>query len=222
MEDFKTGYFVGNGLAVNIILGWVPDFVMLIGDMTTSLDMLYWQSSACRAAGGGGSQNGWISDIAQGSANLALNGAAATGIVDYNADVNMASVLSPIVNRGEVKKPVTLYTAYTAVAPIARTATIVGSVIQPTVRNGRLYECTTSNAVTTAAGEPTWPITPGATVTAETNVWTCIESKLSKGGGQGFTVGATVVANGELAVFWAWRTDDEKYMGDAAQGDLKL
>ena len=214
MEDFKCGYFMGNGFDVNIILGWVPDFVIVIADVLTTTDIHYWQSSACRAAASA-SRYGWITANAQGTDNLEIN-ADGEGIIDYNTSFLAAMVVSPIANRGDVKKPVTLYTSYTAAAPIARSATIVGSVIQPTIRNGRLYECTTSGAVTTAAAEPTWPLTPGATVTAETNVWTCIESRLVEGGGQGFTVQCLIVADEEHAFFMAWRADDEKYMGDAS------
>ena len=212
MEDFKCGYFKGNGLDVNIILGWVPDFVIVIADVLTTTDIHYWQSTACKV--GSATRYGWITANAQGTDNLEINGTG-EGIIDYNTSFPAAVVMSPIVGRGYVKKPINQYAVTTAW--VARSATIVGSVIRPTVRNGFLYECTTYLAAT-GTPEPTWPTVLGGTVTEGTsgNVFTCIEDRQVQGGGQGFTVECLVVADEEHAFFMAWRADDEKYMGDAS------
>lgn len=57
----------------------------------------------------------------------------------------------------------TTLTAYTAASPI--------SFVVPTASNGFYYKCTTPG--TTAAGQPTWPTTIGATVADGTVTWTC-------------------------------------------------
>lgn len=53
----------------------------------------------------------------------------------------------------------------------ASTAYALGDVRRPTTRNGFVYEVTTAG--TSAATEPAWPTTLGATVTDGTVVWTC-------------------------------------------------
>jgi hypothetical protein len=50
------------------------------------------------------------------------------------------------------------------------TAVTSGQYTIPATLNGRLYRCTTAG--TTGAGEPTWPVTAGGTVTDGTAVWT--------------------------------------------------
>lgn len=52
-----------------------------------------------------------------------------------------------------------------------RTAAVtVGQYTVPAALNGRMYRCTTAG--TTGAGEPTWSVTNGGTVTDGTAVWT--------------------------------------------------
>jgi len=53
----------------------------------------------------------------------------------------------------------------------ASTAKSVGDWVLPTTSNGYYYECTTAG--TTGTDEPTWPTTPGQTVTDGTVEWTC-------------------------------------------------
>lgn len=53
----------------------------------------------------------------------------------------------------------------------ASTAYSLADRVVPTTPNECVYECTTAG--TTGATEPTWPITPGATVSDGTVVWTC-------------------------------------------------
>lgn len=60
---------------------------------------------------------------------------------------------------------------FSAAAWAASTAYTVGQRVRPTTRNGHVYECTTGG--TSAAAEPTWPTTDGATVADGTVVWTC-------------------------------------------------
>jgi hypothetical protein len=56
-----------------------------------------------------------------------------------------------------------------AVAWAPSTAFVGGKTVRPSARNGHLYECIVGG--TTASGEPTWPTTPGATVTDGSATW---------------------------------------------------
>jgi len=53
----------------------------------------------------------------------------------------------------------------------ASTAYSAGDVVHPTTLNGYVYECTTAG--TSGTTEPTWPTTPGDTVTDGGVTWTC-------------------------------------------------
>lgn len=62
----------------------------------------------------------------------------------------------------------------------ASTAVTTSSNVFPTTKNGYYYACTTAG--TTGSTQPTWPTTPGATVTDGTAVWTChaVQGKMSQ------------------------------------------
>lgn len=50
----------------------------------------------------------------------------------------------------------------------------LGDVVKPTTQNGYEYVCITAGTTNDAEGEPTWPTTPGATVTEiDGVVWLC-------------------------------------------------
>ena len=53
----------------------------------------------------------------------------------------------------------------------ASTAYVLGDFVEPTTHNGYKYECTTAG--TSGSSEPSWPTTPGDTVTDGTVTWTC-------------------------------------------------
>jgi len=146
-DDFKTGYWMANDAEVHIVLGWVPDFVMVIIDKVTDPHMLYWQSTACQAADGSALLYfGWTMAHAAATDNLekTLTG---DGIQAYDISTELVNVLSPVPERG--KLATTVNAAADAVAwavplvPVARTLTAIGTIVRPSIKNGFVYECTT-------------------------------------------------------------------------------
>lgn len=55
---------------------------------------------------------------------------------------------------------------------VASVARVVGDMVRPTTSNGLVYRCTVAG--TSSGSEPTWPTTPGATVTDGTVTWRCL------------------------------------------------
>lgn len=217
--DIKTGYFQSDGNAVNIILGFVPDFLLLYEDFKGAAApyVFMWQKAIYDGAHADGmygfvdaSTGDWI-DCAD----------AANGIVAFDESGNYVMVESPAPGIG--KKAVAAVTWTASTVWVARSATVIGSIVRPTVRNGYVYECTTYNAAT-GTPEPTWPTTPGETVVEGTsaNVWTCRNEEVCRGGGKGFTFGASVQTDGHYCFFIAFRCDKDRYLGDAAEGDLSI
>lgn len=108
--------------------------------------------------------------------------------------------------------PVSIVTAWAA-----STAYTLGAVRRPTTANGYVYTVTAS-AGTSAASEPTWPTTIGATVTDNGMTWTCTaeqdtsaEYKVAgtEGGlaaatpGAGLSLGTSVLGGvGNAVSFW--------------------
>lgn len=64
----------------------------------------------------------------------------------------------------------------------AATAYALNDVVKPTTQNGYEYVCITAGTSNDTEGEPTWPTTPGATVT-ETDgvVWLCRNAYVGNG-----------------------------------------
>ena len=218
-DDFKTGYWLDDGNAVNIILGWVPDFVMVIVDKLNTPSMLYYQNEACASAAGVNMVEGWIMAAAQGTDNLEKS-AAGSGILPFNTATPYVNVESPIPAAGKIARPIQIWAV--GITPVARTGAVIGTMLWPTVRNGYVYECTNLTGII-AGAQPVWPTTPGGTVIdADTNTWTCREQELTIGGGKGFTVGAGIQHDGNYSVFMAWRADKTRYIGNADLGVLSI
>lgn len=88
----------------------------------------------------------------------------------------------------------------------ARSTTALGTVVRPTTHNGYVYELTTAGG--TDATEPTWPTTPGESVDGGNNIWICREEDITSSKGKGITLGATLLASGDLFVVRAFMDDD--------------
>lgn len=213
-----SGTFIAdNAIAANIDIGFIPDYVELISALGgTELIVRFYRVLADAEATG---QYGIIDD---GAGALAPCASAAYGIAAYDEGEDMR-VLIEDPSTGKLKEKA-VYGDYsasvnysTATGSAARSATAIGTIVRPTVHNGYVYEL-----ITTASGtdtEPTWPTTPGETVDAGYHIWMCREENLVKGGGKGFTVGASISTDSEVWVFKAERHDRMGDMGDAADLD---
>lgn len=91
--------------------------------------------------------------------------------------------------------PVATYQPPAWIASTAYVSIIPASVVQPISPNGYTFVCTTAG--TSGVSQPTWPTTPGTTVTDGSVVWTCgttIATQVSRmfdlGGGTGVSIGA--------------------------------
>lgn len=69
-------------------------------------------------------------------------------------------------------QPTDWYQVVDPAAWVAQASAAVGDVVRPTIRNGCNYRCTAGG--TSGANEPTWPTTPGQTVTDGTITWECV------------------------------------------------
>ncbi len=217
--DIKSGYFQSDGNAVNVILGFVPDFLILFNDTQDTGDpnIMLW-SRAINASGLAGLE-GWT-DASTGDFAAAAN--AAAGIIPYDADASLyAMVNSPMPGKGKIATVVNEYA--TSTVWVARSGSVIGSIIIPSTRNGYVYECTTYSSAD-GTPEPTWLTVPGETVTegTSTNVFTCRNYEAVRYGGKGFTFGGTDQSNSEHVAFIAFRTSKDRYIGDAADGDLSI
>lgn len=214
--DIKSGYFLSDGNAVNVILGFVPDFLMLYADFVGAPTLV--QFSRCVNAAGITGQYGF-QDGSTGDWVAADQG---SGVVPFDTSYNnYVMVESPRPGIGKLAVATNLWTASTAWT--ARSATVIGSIIVPTTRNGYVYECTTYSSAD-GTPEPTWPTTPGTTVAeaVSTNVFTCRKAEFTRAGGKGFTYGGDEQTDGEYVHFIAFKTNKDRYLGDAADGDLSL
>lgn len=215
--DIKTGYFQSDGLAVNVILGFVPDFLLFYEDFkgATAPYVYMWQKAVADLASTG--QYGFV-DASTGDWIACAD--ANNGIIAFDQSGNYVMVESPIPGIG--KKATVVQNWAVGITPVARSATVIGTILRPTTKNGYVYECTTLTGII-AGAEPTWPTTPGVTVTdADSNVWTCRNEEVCRGGGKGFTIGATIQTDAQYCWFIAFRSDKNRYLGDAAEGDLSI
>lgn len=99
------------------------------------------------------------------------------------------------------------YTSTLAEAATARSATVIGTILRPTTHNGYVYECsdTTGSA---GSSEPTWGTTPGEETVDGTLSFTCRKENITAGKGKGITLGATLLASGDLFFVCAYMLDD--------------
>lgn len=185
MNQFKmkTGTFTGASAALNLNLGFVPDYFR------------WWMNETTAAAGIAGGE--WDAEMAAGDAMvdvvLADNGT--TGNLSRSFDAtNGITKLDTAVNKPDIWK--------------ASTAYAVGDVVRPTTNNGYYYKCSTAGTSHTA--EPTWGTTVAGTTSegGGTAVWTCYlqgDLPVERTKVQGVTIGTGCMTNAKVYRYLALR-----------------
>lgn len=100
------------------------------------------------------------------------------------------------------------YTSTLAEAATARSASVIGTILRPTTHNGYVYECSDTTGSAGAAEPDPWGTVPGEETTDGTLSFTCRVEQITAGKGIGITLGATLLASGDLFVVRAFVDDD--------------
>lgn len=202
--------FIADGAAVNIALGFIPDKAELIVNVTGTNPNIIKYSKQMEDT------QTMYGILHTGSSGVTTRiTSAASGLAALNAKYHQVMIDSPVPGKGEVPCDVADWTSAVSTAATARSATAIGTIIRPTVHNGRVYECTTEG--TSSGTEPTtWTTTPGNTVTDSDVVFTCREEKVITKGAQGLTMGASVASDNQVCILFAEALETDRNAGDAA------
>jgi len=209
----NTGSFIAEGLAVNVDVGFIPDFVMAFeGIEETNPQIHYWMRERINAA----SAQGQFGLIMAGTGTVTEHAAAVNGFAPLDTVAPKLMLPAPSGSGEAIATLPVPFVAGTA-QPTARTTTVVGTVVKPSnsQEKGYVYECTVSAGV--YGTEPTaWPTVPGQTVSDGTNTWICRESKIKNVGVKNFTLGATGQTDGDEWTWIAFAADKVSTEVDAA------
>ncbi len=200
---FNSGQFVADGNAVNVDVGFIPDFVFAIEGLEESTPQLhYWFRSAIDSA----SAEAQFGIIDTGGTK-AKHAAAVNGFAVL--DTTALKLLLPNPAGGDdltadLPNP---YTVARSTAATARTATALGTVLKPSLTNvaakfGLVFECITAG---TGSAEPTWPTVAGGKVLDNDVEYIAREENIENRGVKGFTLGATGQDDSDE---WKWMDDD--------------
>lgn len=207
-----SGHFIAYDDAISVDIGFEPDEVWLYTAVGGTELLYHWLRTLYDA---GATALYGILDTAGAKSHLT---SAATGIIPYDGK-KMPQVLveSPVPEAGDLARPCHnfAYHKINTTTPVQRSATVIGTMVRPTTANGYVYECTTTAGAMTSLTEPTWPTTPGDTVSDGSNTWTCREENIVLAGGMGFTIGADICTDNEILAFTAEQHDKYGDMGDA-------
>ena len=212
MSQVKVGHFTGTGANLNLDIGFVPDYMMLIEFGTsTNIKIFHWFN---RMEGdlASGLQEG-ISVLEGVTARLADAG----GITAYNTASVQYMIPAPSGDAPYKGKTATLFALATDYSSgyTARDGTNVGDVVTPITPNGFCYELHTATGVGTS--EPTWSTQPGVTCTdGGANVWICRPIRLERVGFEGVTIDADLSTDSVENFYMAVKADEDTDHGDAA------
>ncbi len=201
MSEFQKAYgdFIADGNAINVDIGFVPDKFQAVAKYEETNPVTYeWRKSRGDTANDNG-QFG-ITRPANGGA-VTKNASAAAGFASYDT-VELKALLPAPNGTGEASASIGTFLAGDT-QPTARTSSVLGTVVRPSTANGFLYECTVSTGV--LGTEPTFPTTPGDTVTDDqSNTWITRTEKLKNIGAKGITVGADLSTDTDE---WSWEAE---------------
>lgn len=209
-----SGRFIADGSAINVNIGFVPDYVKLIRALEETNPNIYEFYKDLSDAG------------ANGQYGLLLTGS--TGVVTVLAGTNNKIAAYTGGTKVKVKIPAPDGDGFVnanvsdfvagAAQPTARSTMAVGTVVRPSNHNGFVYECTISSGV--LGTEPTWPTTPGDTVSDGTNnTWICRREDVVFEKAAGFTVGSGLSTDGDEWIYVAEQHDKVVNHGDAEAAD---
>jgi len=213
-----SGRFIADGNAINVDIGFEPDYVKLIEGLEDTNPNIYEYFADLENAG------------ADGQYGVLLTGS--TGVVTVLAGTDAKVATYSGSKKAKVRIPapdgdgyenanVADYSTSTdySSAGQARTTSQVGTVVRPTTHNGYVYECTVAGGV--GSTEPTWPTTVGETVTDSdsNNTWICRREDVVFDKGGGFTVGSDLSTDDDEWIYVAEQHDRVVNHGDAAAAD---
>jgi hypothetical protein len=214
-----SGRFIADGAAINVNIGFIPDYVKLIGGLDNTNPVIYeffkdlsgenGQYGIQIAGSHTGDDNGTEAIITKLAGTNAL-------IKVYEGGKKVKVKIPAPDGNGFANAEVSDFVAGAA-QPTARSTTAVGTVVRPSTHNGFVYECTASAGV--LGTEPVWPTTPGESVSDGTNTWICRREDVVFEKAAGFTIGADLSTDGDEWVYVAEQHDKVVNHGDAAAAD---
>ena len=212
-----SGHFIADGSAVNINIGFVPDaFRAWEGIEEGNPAIHYWYKECANVSGTYGQYG-----FKNAAGTISTHAAATNGFISYDTKTLKYIGQSP---DGNGEASATIYGSFAeakaaSLDPTARSTSVFGSIIRPTVANGLMYECTTNGGAMTALTEPTWGTVVGGTTSDGSNTWTCREEKLKVIGAAGLTLGATTSTDSDQWIWEAELHDSVAQERDAASYD---
>jgi hypothetical protein len=213
-----SGRFIADGAAINVNIGFIPDYVKLIGGLNNTNPVIY---EFFKDLSG---ENGQYGIKIAGSHISSSTEAIITKLAGTNALIKVyeggtkVKVKIPAPDGdGFVNANVSDFVAGAA-QPTARSTTAVGTVVRPRNHNGFVYECTVSAGVLPQVAVE-WPTTPGDTVSDGTNTWICRREDVVFEKAAGFTVGSGLSTDGDEWIYVAEQHDKVVNHGDAAAAD---
>ena len=199
------GELIADGNAINVNVGMVPDKVIATAKAEETNPLIYtWYKERANSANSN-AQYGYLLTGSSGVITKCADGD--NGIQEYDTTELKYIGQTP---GGSGEGSATIYGSFAeakaaSLDPTARSTSVFGSIIRPTVANGLIYECTTNGGAMTALTEPTWGTVVGGTTSDGSNTWTCRDEKLKWIGAKGFTIGATISTDSDE---WTWEAED--------------
>jgi len=210
-----SGRFIADGAAINVNIGFIPDYVKLIGGLDNTNPVIF---EFFKDLSGENGQYGIQIDNKSSDREVVITKLAGTNalIKVYEGGKKVKVKIPAPDGNGFANAEVSDFVAGAA-QPTARGTTAVGTCVRPSKHNGFVYECTASAGV--LGTEPVWPTTPGESVSDGTNTWICRREDVVFEKAAGFTVGSGLSTDGDEWIYVAEQHDKVVNHGDAAAAD---
>lgn len=213
--QFVQRTLIGQDAAINLELGFIPTYVEIYkqhGTITSASFLRWW---------GKNYEDDAVVDAADQEYGVIDTGGtfseatADTGIQSFDGSKKpQVRILNPLTGNFDNTAVYGDYDPtvdYNSVGTI-RSATVIGTIIRPTVHNGCVYELKTKTG--TASTEPTWSTTPGEETTdGGSNVWICRKEDIVANKGLGITLGSTLAASSIPLFITAIKADSDLDLG---------